>query len=413
MTSTSERQRHLLRNRNFARLLVAQTVNTFGDWALVIVLALWAKQLTGSDSAAGLVFLLFAVPALMAPVTGLLVDRVPRRRLMITNDLLAAVLVSSLFAVSGRHDVVIIYAVALGYGASGQIYQAARGGLIHSMLPSDDLGEANGLLSSMQQSLRILGPLVGAVLFTRFGGAAVSALDSVTFVFSAILLGTLRLHPGGSRTAPQPASLLPELLTGFRHILGSPELRRIMGTAITVLSLAGLLNVAAFALVDHGLHRPPGFVGLLVAIQGMGAMVGGLVSGALMRRLGELPAAGAGLAALGAGVALLAIPAVPFSALGIMVAGCGLQVFLVAQTTLLQLRTPGEFQGRVLAASEAIAGLPYTLSIGMGAIVIAAVDYRLIYLSNAVVMATSAVFLLTFHHQKSTVTKRARATARS
>jgi hypothetical protein len=311
-----------------------------------------------------------------------------------------------LFAVSNRGDVGIIYAVALGYGASGQIYQAARGGLIHSMLPSDDLGEANGLLSSMQQSLRILGPLVGAALFTRFGGAAVSALDSATFVVSAILLGTLRLTPRGSAMAAQRARVLPELLTGFRHIVSSMELRRITGTAVTVLSLAGLLNVAIFALVDHGLHRPPGFVAVLVAMQGVGSVVGGLVSGAVMRRLGEVRAAGAALAVFGAGVAMLAIPAVPFSMFGIMLGGSGFQVFLVVQITLLQLRTPGEFQGRVLAASDALAGLPYTLSIAMGAIVIAAVDYRLIYLSNAVVMGVCAISLLTFQHRHSAVRER-------
>ncbi len=63
-------------SRPDVRLLMAgQTLSMFGDWAMIIVLGIWAKVLTGSSSAAGLVFFVFAVASLAAPIGGLVVDR--------------------------------------------------------------------------------------------------------------------------------------------------------------------------------------------------------------------------------------------------------------------------------------------------------------------------------------------------
>jgi len=73
----------LLRNRDFRLLLAGQTLSMFGDIALFIVLAIWAKQLTGSNGEAGAVFLTLALPSLASPLGGLIVDRYPRRIVMI------------------------------------------------------------------------------------------------------------------------------------------------------------------------------------------------------------------------------------------------------------------------------------------------------------------------------------------
>jgi MFS family permease len=71
--------RELLRDRRFLLLFFGQTVNMIGDRALLVVLGIYVKELTGSDTMAGVVFILLAVPSFFAPLTGLLVDRFPRR----------------------------------------------------------------------------------------------------------------------------------------------------------------------------------------------------------------------------------------------------------------------------------------------------------------------------------------------
>ena len=77
--------RSLLGRHDVRLLLAGQTLSMFGDWAMIIVLGIWAKVLTGSNAQAGLVFFVFALASLAAPFGGLLVDRVHKRPLMIAT----------------------------------------------------------------------------------------------------------------------------------------------------------------------------------------------------------------------------------------------------------------------------------------------------------------------------------------
>ena len=101
--------RQLLRDRDFRFLLAGQTLSAFGDYAMFLAIGIWAKELTGSNAAAGLTILPFALPALAGPALGVIVDRFPRRHVMIVTDLLAAVVVLGLLAVDGPEDLWILY----------------------------------------------------------------------------------------------------------------------------------------------------------------------------------------------------------------------------------------------------------------------------------------------------------------
>ena len=76
-----------LRNSAFRRLLAGWSVGNFADSVLFLTLAIWAKELTGSSSAAGLIFLTLAAPVLLAPVIGLIADRTSRKRLLVLGNL--------------------------------------------------------------------------------------------------------------------------------------------------------------------------------------------------------------------------------------------------------------------------------------------------------------------------------------
>jgi Na+/melibiose symporter-like transporter len=111
--------RALLADRNARLLLVGQSLSLFGDRAMYLALSVWMKTLTGSNAAAGLVFFVLAAPGLIAPVFGLVVDRMRKRPLMIATDVSIGLVLLSLLFVHGRGDVWIIYAVTFLYGASG------------------------------------------------------------------------------------------------------------------------------------------------------------------------------------------------------------------------------------------------------------------------------------------------------
>ena len=113
--------------RRDARLYIAgQALSLFGDTSMWLALGIWAKTLTGSSGAAGLVFFAVVAPQLGAPAAGLLVDRVRRRPLLIAANLATGVVVLALLAVHGRGQLWLIYAVAALYGASYTVLGAGR-----------------------------------------------------------------------------------------------------------------------------------------------------------------------------------------------------------------------------------------------------------------------------------------------
>ncbi len=163
--------RNLARNAAFRRLFAGHATSLFGDRALFVVLGIWTLDLTGSTGAGGLAFGFLAIGGLAAPIAGVIADRFPRRRVLIANDLAAAVLVCALLAVHDAGDVWIIYAVALGYGFVQQVGSAARGGLVAGLVADDLLPVANGLLESARSGIRIVAPVAGAALYLAGGGA--------------------------------------------------------------------------------------------------------------------------------------------------------------------------------------------------------------------------------------------------
>ena len=276
--------RQLLAYRDARLLLAGQTLSAFGDWALLIVLAVWVKTLTGSSAAAGMTFFVFGAGSLAAPLGGLLADRVRRRPLMIASDCTLGAAVLLLLLVHGRGDVWLIYVVALVYGLGGTVFYPARSALLRLILPEELLADANGALQSTTQGLRIVAPLAGAGLYTAFGGGTVAVLDSATFAASVLFLSLMRVSE--ERPAPAEHHFLVEVSAGVRHIWRTLPLRQIVVGVTIALLVVGFAETLIFSVIAH-LGRAPSFFGVLSTLQGVGTIAGGVTAAALVRRLGD------------------------------------------------------------------------------------------------------------------------------
>jgi MFS family permease len=382
--------RALLRDRSYRYLLAGQTLSAFGDYAMFLALAIWVKVLTGSNAKAGLAILPFVLPSLVGPALGVFVDRFPRKRIMIATDLAAAAALMPLLFVHDASDIWLIYVVSFLIGLATVVYEAARSGLLVSMLNEDDLGDANGLLQSTGQGMRLLAPLAGAALFSAFGGRSVALLDAATFVVSALFL--LAVHaPAIEREGEH--GFWPELRAGVSHIAHTVDLRRLTIATAFVTLAAGVMEVAIFALIDQGLHRPPEFLGVLSTAQGVGAVIGGVVVGTTMRKIGEFPTIAWALVAIGVGVGILAWAVLPVVLISAVAVGIAVAFYNVAFVTLIQRRTEVSMQGRVMSAVEAVFTVPYAASIAAGAVLISMVSFRTIYLVQAVMFLLIAGYL--------------------
>ena len=383
--------RALLANRDARLLLVGQSLSLFGDRSMYLVLGIWVKTLTGSNAQAGLVFFVLAAPGLLAPAFGLAVDRMRKRPLMIATDVVIGLVLLTLLFVHGRDDVWIIYAVTLVYGASGYLFSSAQSALLTRMLPPERLGDANAALQTVSEGSRLIAPLIGAGLFAAVGGAAVAVLDAATFAASALCLLGVRLRE--ERPVAPEHHILVQVAAGVRHIARTAGLRRIVFVTGLALLVVGFIETAIFAVLQHGLHRPPSFLGVLSVAQGVGAIAGGVTASNALRRFGDGRTLGVGVLLFAAGDALFLVPSLVPVLAGFAIAGAGLSWAVVAFGTAIQLRTPSDLQGRVYSAADMILGTPQTLSIALGAALITVVDYRILIVVMGVVAGGCGVFM--------------------
>jgi MFS family permease len=384
--------RSLLGRRDVRLLLAGQTLSMFGDWAMIIVLGIWAKVLTGSNAQAGLVFFVFALAGLAAPFGGLLVDRVPKRPLMITTHVVLAGIVCLLFFVHDAGQMWLLYLVTALYGLGGDIFGAASAAMLKAMLPDELLADANGAFQSMREGLRLVAPLAGAGIYAAFGGGVVALVDAASFLASAATLVALRF------AEPPPAAkehhFLREISMGITHIARTRALRELTIGVAAALLFAGFGETLIFAMAS-ALHRSPAFVGVMGTFQGIGAILGGVTAALVMKKVGELRLAGIGLALFGIGDGCWLVPRLGVLLPSMAVAGLGIVWAVVALATAYQRRSPTEMQGRVNAAANMLFSVPQTISIATGAALITIVDYRVEIVAMLVVFMLSAAYLLT------------------
>jgi MFS family permease len=390
--------RRVLAQRDMRLYVAGQTLSMFGDRALWLALAVWAKSLTGSSAAAGMVIFGVSAPALLAPVSGMLTDRVRRRPLLIVANVLTAAAVLPLLLVHDRGDVWILYAVTVAYGFAYTVLGAGESALLATILPAELLAAANGVLQTAREGLRLVAPLAGAALFTAVGGAAVALIDAATFLVAAAALVAMRVREPAP--APRTERIVTTLLAGARHLRVTVPLRQLTAASGAALLVIGFSETLTFEVAGTGLGRDPSFVGVLIAIQGVGAVVGAASAAALVRRAGEGQLAGVGMVVFSVGTTLLMSGSLPVVLAGKVLFGLGIPWVIVGLFTLLQRLTPGPLQGRVYSAVDVLVGTPQTISIALGAVLIGFVDYRVLLLVEAAVVAAAGAWLLTRPEQR-------------
>ncbi len=380
-----------LADARFRRLLVGLSLSSFGDSALFLTFGIWTKDLTGSNALAGSVFLALAAPGLLAPLGGLLVDRVGRRRLMIVTNLLTATSVLPLLFVHDRGQVWIIFAVAVVYGASLTLHGSARAGLLRDMLPDEDLGSGNALFQTTSQGVRLLSPLLGAALYGAVGGGVLAVADAITFLVAIGALMSIRVN----ESVPEPAEPFGRsVAAGFRHLRATAVLAHIATAAALAFCVIGFYDTIVFAVVDTGLHRSPSFVGVLLSMQGGGSILGGLSAAYLMRRVRESGLVALALAAFSLGSVVLTSSWLPAVSVGVIADGIGVSWLVVGLGTAVQRFTPPRLVGRTGAATNLLLDGPQTASIAVGAALASVVDYRLLLVAVAVVIGSCSAWLV-------------------
>lgn len=397
------------RRGNLATYLTACFISDTGDSALWLALGIWVRELTGSSSAAGLVFLAYIVGGFASPLTGTLADRLPRRAAIVGTSLVAAVALTPLLLVHDRGTAWIVYPVMLFYGAAGSLITTCQGALVPLIADEGSIGRVNGLSTTLNQLIRVISPAIGAGLFVLVGGHTVVLVDAATFVVAAALILTLRVHePPRERAPRQPEQagggrarrFLDEALVGARHLRSTTVLRQLIASSVIAFLVAGFFETLIYAVSTQLLHHSASFVGLFATAQGVGGLGGALLATALVKRLapGMLVALGFGI--LGVCCAGLLVPQSALALIAMALVGAGVPFITIGLVTALQLNTPNEMLGRVIGAFQLCVSVPQSISIALGALLLTLIGPRPTLVIAGAVLLLACLYLLSRPEQR-------------
>ncbi|MFD7643616.1 MFS transporter [Kitasatospora sp. NPDC059795] len=347
--------------RAFGVLWSASAVSTLGDGIVAAAAPLLVTSLTRDPVLVGLSVFVQQLPWLvLAPVSGVLVDRVDRRRLTVAMNAaraaLTAVLALAVFA--GAASLPLIYAIGLLLGSCAALGDNASSALVPAVVPSEQLPSANSRIFGAYSVLnKLCGPPLGAALFGVAAGLPM-AVDAASFAGAAALLSTLRLLP---RDEPEPRAgarppMRRQFTEGARWLWGQPAVR----TLTLALCLMNVTLIAGFSVMVLYAREHLGLSGFGYGVLMSSGAVGGLVGAAVAPRL---QARFSSSVLLRVGLVLETLTHVGLALAGsAWVAGAVLAMFGVhgavwmgVDRTLVQRAVPSELYGRVMSVFMALA----------------------------------------------------------
>lgn len=384
--------RDALRRPGFRQLTRGWFVINVADAALFLMVAAWTKDLTGSDPAAAGVLVALGVPSLLAPFLGQVADRMSRQRLMVLTCTFIVPVLLSLVFVNGPGAVWLIYLVTFLYGCTGYLIAAAQSGLVRDLLPDEELAVGNGVLSTIDMALRLVSPLIGTGLYVLLGPLAIVALAAIAFASGAALLQKLEIEESAP-AEKTPGRYWYDLTAGFRHLWSVPALKRLTITLAIAFGAVGMVNAAVFPAMEQGFGVEPATLGILVSIQGIGSVIGGITAARIIRPLGEPRTVALGMAAMGVGLFPVAGSSLALAIVGLLLIGLGVPWVVVAFSTLRQRLTPNNLQGRTSSAANVALNVPQTGALALSSIALGLIDYRLLIVATVVIVLVNALTL--------------------
>jgi Transmembrane secretion effector len=267
-----------LRHRSFALMWTGQTVSMLGDGIFTVALAVEALAVDRSPSGLAAVLAARMVPTLaLLLLGGVVVDRAPRRLLMLGSDAVRGIAVGVIAVLVGAHSITLgaLIAMAVVFGIADAFFTPASVALVPELLPGDLLVQANALSSLSRGFAQVLvGQAVGGVIVATTGTGWSFAVDAASFGLSAASLLAIRAAPrvravaGGGRDLRRAWSDVRE---GLRYCRGQPWLwASLAGAGLANFAIYSPLGVLVPLLVRDVLHRGAVTLGLVLAARGTG-----------------------------------------------------------------------------------------------------------------------------------------------
>lgn len=369
----------VLRNRNFALLWIGQLVSTIGDWLLLLALPFYIFDLTHSVLATGSMFIAISVPRLLlGSLAGVFADRWNRRTMMIVTDLLRAGIILLLLLVHTVSWLWLIYTVALLESAISQFFVPAKNALVPQLVAPEQLLAANSLDSFSDAITRLIGPTIGGAIYAFFGIISIVALDSSSYLFSALLIFLLAIKPLTNATTTEQTKESPqdtpaaawgkiwqELVDGLNLVRHNRLLLTIfIGMGVMMIS-EGIIEVLLIGFAKVTLHGDASTLGWIMSVQGIGSLLGSLLSKPVSKLLPPRVLIPISFSIIGIlFIVLVNTPSFTFTLVLMGLIGICIVLAMVTAQTLMQQSVDDSYRGRVFGSYST--SLSLLVLIGMG-----------------------------------------------
>jgi MFS family permease len=346
--------RDVLRVDVMRRVWYAQIVSLLGDFlAIFAVISVVSFQLHGTPAQVTGVQIAYMIPfALLGPLAGVFVDRWQLKPTLVSSDLIRAGLLIPLFLTTSVWQ---IYVILAALGVVSSFFAPAQSVTIRTHVPPQGLLSANALMQMAMMGVRIIGPAAAGALVAAFGASLCYALDMVSFLASAALIGTVaitRREPRAASVAPSTNSrvhaVLHDMAEGMRFIVHHAAILFVVLAMAAGLFVLGCFGPLIAIYVREWLHASAGVFGAVSAMVGVGLLVGTQGLRQIARRASNELMVLSGLAGIGVGALLLgALPYSSAALFAMFTMGFAFAGIIVPAQTLMQQETPQPLMGRV------------------------------------------------------------------
>ncbi|HEY3745932.1 MAG TPA: MFS transporter [Gemmatimonadaceae bacterium] len=341
-----------LRHRNYRLFFGGQTVSLVGTWITRIATSWLVYRLTHSVFLLGVVGFFGQIPTLLlAPFTGVLIDRWNRHRILVVTQVLAMLqsVALAVLTLAGIITVTEILALQVVQGIINAFDTPARQTFVVEMVTDRaDLPNAIALNSSMVNASRIIGPSVGGIMIAAVGEGWCFAFDAVSYLAVIASLLAMRLE----KFSPPAANtrMLDELRTGFRYVTRFPPVRDSLVLLALVATMGMPYNVLMPAIAASVLHGGPHTLGYLMTAVGVGALGGAFYLASRRSVLGLGRVMVTATATFGIGLIAFSFSRVLWLSLLLLpFVGAGMMVVMASTNTILQTIVEDDMRGRVMS----------------------------------------------------------------
>jgi MFS family permease len=341
-----------LRYYNFRLFFAGQLISLIGTWMQTVAQSWLVYRLSGSSTLLGLVGFSSQIPVfLFSPLGGVLADRYSRHRMIIVTQscsmLLALVLAA--LTLTGVIQIWHIFVLSAALGVVTSFDIPARQAFFQEMVGRDDLVNAIALNSSMFNSARIIGPAIAGLLVAWIGEGWCFFANGISYI--AVLAGLFMMHVTPRVIHNSENTAWQHILEGMRFVASARPIRTLL-VLVALVSFFGLqYSVLMPIFADKIFHSGAHGLGILLGINGAGALCGALVMAARrgIKGLTVWIAVSASIFSI-AITAFAYAPSFWFAAFALYVVGFATMIQFGSTNTLIQMMTPDRLRGRAISS---------------------------------------------------------------